>query len=305
MRQSKSIVNADRAAIRQALAILEEEGALIEDNDIEIPSNINTDEGLNIRHNQALSSRKAIRRVSWSPTPTKSLLNDPDRTNISPVSFLKAIPSLNSKQQEIISETDDSSSSYDGSSSYSSLKSDRNREVGGKAKRKSHTKRSKRPHSHKSKKENDSNNSVKFVRFSNYDQINYIPHINDISQEEIDQSWMNEEDYYSIRSRSLRLVEMIEDEKRYPISADTMIVNKHLVCVRGLGDKTSQCVYERDRLQRKLQTAVFRLQQQQKEEGLVDPQAIRQVSKKYSKKSTKIARFVGISDGVNVSSRHG
>mmetsp|Transcript_32196 Transcript_32196/g.36550 ORF Transcript_32196/g.36550 Transcript_32196/m.36550 type:complete len:257 (+) Transcript_32196:47-817(+) len=256
MRQSKSMVNADRTAIRQALGILEE-GAIIEDNDIEFPSNINIDEELRIRHNQALSSRKAVLKVSWSPTPTKGLFNDQYRTNISSGSFLKAIPDLNSKQQEIVSETDDSCSSYDGSSL-----SDRNREVGGKAKRKSHAKRSKRPHAHKStKEENNSTNSVKFVRFSKYDQINYIPHINDISQEEIDQSWMNEEDYYSIRSRSLRLVEMIEDEKRYPISADTMIVNKHLVCVRGLVDKTSQCVYERDRLQRKLQTAVFRLQQ--------------------------------------------
>jgi len=301
MRQSNtmSIANTDRAAIRQALAILEEEGGIIIEDIIPAYTNINLDKGLKLKQKhheqQALSSasRKAIRRSVQ----------------------------LNSKhRQESISSSISEAVSADSvdSCSCSSLKSDRSREVGDKAKRKSHTKRSSsRRHSHathKSKKEpedNSSSSSVnvnvnvkKSIRFSKYDEINYIPHINDISQEEIDSSWMSEDDYNTIRSRSLRLVEMIEDTKRYPISADTMIVNKHLICVRGLSDMTSQCVYERDLLQRRLQTAVFRIQEQQKEDNIVDPQAIRQVSRKYSKKSTKSARFVGISDGVTISNRH-
>jgi hypothetical protein len=113
---------------------------------------------------------------------------------------------------------------------------------------------------------------------------------------------MNEDDYYSIISRSLRLVEMMEDTKRYPLSEwDNMIVNNHFVCVRGLGEKTKQCSYERCRLRRRLQTAIFRLQQQQKDDGIIDPQAIRQISKKYTKKYAKTARlFIDISDEVNV-----
>ena len=46
-------------------------------------------------------------------------------------------------------------------------------------------------------------------------------------------------------------------------------------------------------------------QEQLRGEGIVDPEAIRQASKKYSKKSLKTARFVGISDEVNVSSKFG
>merc|ERR1719464_811823 len=82
-----------------------------------------------------------------------------------------------------------------------------------------------------------------------------------------------------------------------------MIVGKHLVCVRGL-EKTSPRVHERGELQRKLYNAVFRVQQQQQweEQDVVDPQeAIRQASKKYSKKSAKSARLVGISDEANAS----
>jgi len=146
------------------------------------------------------------------------------------------------------------------------------------------------------------------VRFSNHDQVIHIPHIVDIPQKQIDQCWMNDEDHSFIRSRSLRLVEMMEDEKKqYPISSDTntMIVNNHLVCVRGLEGKTLTRVYEHDERQRKLYDAVFRVQQQQRqqgERGVVDSQeAIRQASKKYSKKSTKSARLVGISDEANAS----
>merc|ERR1712032_243373 len=142
------------------------------------------------------------------------------------------------------------------------------------------------------------------VYFSKYDQVINIPHIIDIPQEEIDQRWMNDEDYSAIRSRSIRLVEMIEDEKRYPISADsTMIVNNNLVCVRGLKEKTSKFVDERDNLLSKLQTDVFLLQQQQREEGAVDLQEeIRQACKKYSQKSARKARLIGIPDEANASS---
>jgi len=209
------------------------------------------------------------------------------------------------------------SSSYSGATSNSSSKKlDKNKKVDGKAKRKKNTKRSKSRQRHsrapKSKKEEDnsssssSNGSSSGVRFSKHEQIEYIPHINDLSQTEIDSIWMKEDEYDTIRKRSLRLVEMIEDPKqRYPISGgDTMIVNTHLICVRGLCDMTTHCVDERDAVQRQLQTAVFRLQSQQQEMGGqgADPaQALRQVSRKYSKKSTKAARFVGISDRVTIS----
>merc|ERR1712032_987573 len=142
------------------------------------------------------------------------------------------------------------------------------------------------------------------VRFSDHDQVVNIPRILDLPQEEIDALWMNREDGKSLRCRTLRLIEMMEDEKnRYPISPDTntMIVNNHPVCVRGLEKQTSQRVNEREELRRKLYNAVFRVQQQQREEdGVVDPtEAIRKACKKYSKKAAKTARLVGISDEAN------
>merc|ERR1712029_1270361 len=99
---------------------------------------------------------------------------------------------------------------------------------------------------------------------------------------------------------------MMEDEKKkHQISADnnTMIVNNRLVCVRGLEEMTSTRIYECDERQRKLYDAVFRVQQQQRqqeERGVVDPQeAIRQASKYHSNKSTRSARLVGLSDEAN------
>mmetsp|Transcript_24895 Transcript_24895/g.25268 ORF Transcript_24895/g.25268 Transcript_24895/m.25268 type:complete len:136 (+) Transcript_24895:2-409(+) len=124
--------------------------------------------------------------------------------------------------------------------------------------------------------------------------------MNDMSQEKINQRWMNEEDYQKIRSRSDKLIDMMDDpQKRYPISADTMIMNNHLVCIRGLEGSSSHQQNERDQRHRRLQQAVFRIQQQQQEAGIIDPHAIRQVSTHYSKKAMKIARFTGISDRVN------
>jgi len=294
MRQSKSIVNVkDGAAIRRrALAILEDEGGvdtIEDDNTIEMPSCININEQI-YHHKQ------------------QHALLSPSRSKAS----RRASMTLISKQPQQISSSIsdvDSCSSSDGSSTDSS------REVISKVQRKSsHTKRSRSRNDHatKSKKEEENNtntnrnsNSVNVnvkasVRFAEYDQINYVPHINDISQEELDSRWMNEEEYNSIRERSLRLVEMIEDpKKRYPISADIMMVNKHLIYIRGLSEMTTQYVYERDVLQRRLQTAIFQLQQQQREDfGVVDPHAIRQVSRTYSNQSYKSARYVGVMDGV-------
>mmetsp|Transcript_11043 Transcript_11043/g.10707 ORF Transcript_11043/g.10707 Transcript_11043/m.10707 type:complete len:364 (-) Transcript_11043:57-1148(-) len=361
MRQSsKSIVKmnnaADRAAIRQALAILEDNGVNIIDDDedyddIAIPySNIQiSDERRReerrkerlklkqIQHQQkhvhallSPSRSKATRRASVTAfhanANAKLLHEDSSSCNNSEATATTA--DIDSSCCTSSQDDGSSSGSYSCSSTScasSSLTSEKHREADGNTKRKtSRTKRSKQRHSqaHQSKKEEDddtnsssssssctvNNNKSRSIRFAKYDQMEYIPHLNDISQTEIKATWMQEDDYNTIRLRSLRLVEMIEDPKqRYPISGgDTMIVNTHLICVRGLCDMTTHCVDERDAVQRQLQTAVFRLQSQQQErgygQGAADhTQALRQVSRKYSKKSTKAARFVGISDRVTIS----
>jgi len=346
---------ADRAAIRQALAILEDNGVNIIDDDedyddIAIPySNIQiSDERRReerrkerlklkqIQHQQkhvhallSPSRSKATRRASVTAfhanANAKLLHEDSSSCNNSEATATTA--DIDSSCCTSSQDDGSSSGSYSCSSTScasSSLTSEKHREADGNTKRKtSRTKRSKQRHSqaHQSKKEEDddtnsssssssctvNNNKSRSIRFAKYDQMEYIPHLNDISQTEIKATWMQEDDYNTIRLRSLRLVEMIEDpQKRYPISNDTMIVNTHLICVRGLCDMTTHCVEARDAVQQQLQTAVFRLQSQQQQEmggQGADPQtqALRQVSRKYSKKSTKAARFVGISDRVTIS----
>ena len=100
MRKSESNVNADRRAIRQALAILEEEEVIIDDNDdidhnnqtqaqAQALSSANIDEGLTIRHNQAAL---ALSSVSWSPViapTTKSSFTDRRSCFLNPPVFIQ------------------------------------------------------------------------------------------------------------------------------------------------------------------------------------------------------------------------
>jgi len=289
----------DRSAIRQALAILDQEGVYLGDiSDYNLESRFNVsssmlEEGIDRRHKE---------KQSLSKSPSRRRNNK----QVPPANFKKPVlPHI--PFSKLAEDSSISSASFSGNSaSSSSIDVDNIREVGDKAKKRSRSKIRSRRKSQKSPQlENDKKDSGKSVRFSNYDHTVSIPHILDFTPEEIEMCWMDEEDYRSIRSRSLTLIEMMEDEKKYPISADYMIVNKHLVCVRGLGEKTSQCTRELDRVQRKLYKAIFRVQEDLREEGIFDPEAIRQASKKYSKKSVKTARFVGISDEVNVSSKFG
>jgi len=350
---------ADRAAIRQALAILEDNGVNITDenddddyDNIAIPySNIQISDER--RREERRKERLKLKQIQHQQK--HHALLSPSRSKATRRASVQAFhANANSKQLQLYedsscnnseataatadldsscctSQHDDGSSSgsYSCSSTScaSSLKSEKHREADSNTKRKSRTTRSKQRHSqaHQSKKEEEeehnsssssctvNNKSSRSIRFAKYDQIEYIPHLNDLSPTEIKATWMQEDDYNRIRERSLRLVEMIEDpQKRYPISNDTMIVNTHLICVRGLCDMTTHCVEARDAVQQQLQTAVFRLQesQQQQDNKMGDgqgadhtqaTQALRQVSRKYSKKSTKAARFVGISDRVTIS----
>lgn len=281
----------DRSAIRQALAILEQEGVhLGDENDYDIL--LEEDIAMQQSDNQRLRSK--------SPSLGRQI------KPVSPDTFSKEknphIPYSTFAEDSSVSSASYSSNSV----STNSVNAEKNREVGNKAKRRSRSKIRRRRNSKKVQQiEPENKESSRSIRFSNYDHTVFVPHILDFTQEEIQRCWMDEEDYRSIRSRSLTLIEMMEDEKKYPISADYMIVNKHLVCVRGLGEKTSQCTRELERVQRKLYKAVFRVQEELREGGVIDPEAIRQASKKYSKKSIKAARFVGISDEVNVTSKFG
>mmetsp|Transcript_26345 Transcript_26345/g.57726 ORF Transcript_26345/g.57726 Transcript_26345/m.57726 type:complete len:296 (-) Transcript_26345:90-977(-) len=286
----------DRSAIRQALAILEQEGVHIDTSDLELDCDLDSfllEEGMPMRREEKQRSR------TKSPSRTRNL------KIIAPNTF--KTPLNKPTQSKLAEDASVSTSSQSNSSiSSSSTSSYSKREIGRKIKRSGSKVRTRRNSPKRDPELREAQDeSEKSVRFSSYDHTILVPHILDFTPDEIQRCWMDDEDYRSIRSRSLTLIEMMEDEKKYPISADYMIVNKHLVCVRGLGEKTSESTRELERVQRKLYKGVFRVQEELREEGIVDPEAIRKACRKYSKKSTKTARFVGISDEVNVSSKFG
>merc|ERR1712183_972941 len=116
-----------------------------------------------------------------------------------------------------------------------------------------------------------------------------------------DDCWMDDDDYSIVQQRSLKLIGIMDNPEQISLSSDTntMVVKNRLVCVRGLERMTTQRVEERSQIRMKLFNAVIRAQQ----DGYGE-EAIRQVSRKYSKPSTKVARMVGISDEVNAASSH-
>mmetsp|Transcript_42824 Transcript_42824/g.48320 ORF Transcript_42824/g.48320 Transcript_42824/m.48320 type:complete len:263 (+) Transcript_42824:115-903(+) len=262
MRQSSKQRSYDTSAIRKALAILEEEGLIIEE----------TKDNVRIRRHSTGSYHTQPQHAVLSPPSSSSRRTNKAHIRRVSLTLEEATTAIDDDMTSCSMSHDGSSSSTVSSScsySCSSLKSDEDREVGGKGKRRSHTRRNSRrshPHPHqKSKKEPEEStrsnavNKKLSVRFSKYDQIEDIPNMNDMSQEIINATWMNEEDYEKIRTRSHKLIDMMEDpQKRYPISADTMIVNTHLVCVRGLEVNTTQQQHAREQHRRKLTTAVLR-----------------------------------------------
>lgn len=325
----RTIIRKDRLAIRQALAVLEQE-----DEEEIVTEEVNTDIELPSNNTYRMEDVMKIRRRN---NRTSSISSSGKKANQG-----RKSRSVGKKQQEnnTRSKANDELSHNDESSLCNSAVEPERKERASrttKSKRNIHTittriNNNKNKQSNTSplrrcaheerKKEDDEsintstttsgrrgreNETKLVVGFSDYDQVVNIPHILDIPQEEIDARWMNEEDGSFIRCRSLRLIKMMEDGKhRYPIWAgtNTMIVNNHLVCVRGLEEQTSQRVNEREELQRKLYNAVFRVQQQHREkDGGGHPQeSIRRACAKYSKQAAKAARLVGISDEANASS---
>lgn len=112
-----------------------------------------------------------------------------------------------------------------------------------------------------------------------------IPHINDLSQEEIESVWMNDGDFYDIRKECLGTVGEIGRE-RVP---DGFLL-------RGLDQHTNRYKETKDFIGRQVYDAVFSVQEFERANGIDCSELMAQVSQKYSEPAVIAAQAAALSD---------
>jgi hypothetical protein len=112
-----------------------------------------------------------------------------------------------------------------------------------------------------------------------------IPHINDLSPEEVRDCWMTEADLRSIRQECLGTVDDIGDAK----ITDGMLL-------RGLDQHTNRYKEARDFISRQVYDAVFSVQEFEIANGVDGSELMAQLSAKYSEPSVISAQSAALSD---------
>ena len=133
------------------------------------------------------------------------------------------------------------------------------------------------------------------VTFSSTDELQEIPHINDLSDEEVKDVWMSREELQTIRRQCATIVKFMD--------MDSAI--RHGVCLRGLEQNTPSYVELQVGIRRQLYDAVYAIQQFQETTGVLVPDLLAETCQKYSKESVIQAQIVGHNDAMFVQSTQG
>jgi hypothetical protein len=94
----------------------------------------------------------------------------------------------------------------------------------------------------------------RLLRFSKFDEVSEIPHIDDLSDEEVQDVWISPEEFRAIRQRARDLVSIIEGPNR--------VVSTHqgLCTTRGLDHHTPNQIEVREAVKDLIYETVFRIQ---------------------------------------------
>jgi len=116
--------------------------------------------------------------------------------------------------------------------------------------------------------------------------VQEIPHINDLSQEEVDSVWMNDDDFFVIRQECLGTVGEIGPDK---------VTDGFLL--RGLDQHTHRYKETKGFIGRQVYDAVFSVQEFQRANGGIDcSELMSQLVQKYSEPSLIAAQSAALSD---------
>jgi hypothetical protein len=95
----------------------------------------------------------------------------------------------------------------------------------------------------------------RILRFAKYDEVFEIPHIDDLSREEVGSVWMNRRELEDIRRRARAMVSLIDDGPNFGGRSDG-----DDLCIRGLDQHTASYHKKQKVIQNLIYEAVFRLQ---------------------------------------------
>lgn len=130
------------------------------------------------------------------------------------------------------------------------------------------------------------------VTFSATDELQEIPHINDLSDEEVSSVWMTREELQAIRRQCATIVKFMDMDS----------AAQHGVCLRGLEQNTPNYVAIQVEIRRQLYDAVHAIQDFQYSTGMQLPDMLAESCQKFSHDSVIQAQIVGMNDASYVQS---
>lgn len=131
----------------------------------------------------------------------------------------------------------------------------------------------------------------KAVRFDDYDYEHEIPHINDLSEEEIDAVWLSRDEHEAIRTKCKNILMFVNDE---------MTCNEYGICFRGLDQNTPEYIEQKAATYRYIYDSLHAIQQFQKTTGVsVSDEMIAETCQKLSAASTAAAHRRGMNDATS------
>jgi hypothetical protein len=141
------------------------------------------------------------------------------------------------------------------------------------------------------------------VRFAEYDEVFEIPHIKDLSQDEINDIWLSEKDNQAIQRKFLVMVELMNNSDDDDDDDERANNGLAIECRRGLEDHTRRRSERRRQIRNQVYEAVFSMQASQEatsSTGERAPDLQSELTRKYSRISELQARIVASRDAVDV-----
>lgn len=123
------------------------------------------------------------------------------------------------------------------------------------------------------------------LEFADYDTVFQIPHINDMSEQEIHDCWMSAEDLRDIRKSCIGTVRSMN--KGEPPEG---------MFLRGLDQHSDKYRERKDEINNQIYDAVYRIQEFQRLSGKDASEVIAKMCAKYSEPSVVAAHMAAISD---------
>jgi hypothetical protein len=136
-----------------------------------------------------------------------------------------------------------------------------------------------------------SRRSGRRLRFSTYDEVFEIPHINDLSEEEVDGVWMSQNELNSVRRNAKCMVALMD-------KGDTLMEG---LDVRGLDQNTPSYARRREAILKLVYQAVFRIQSYQNANGIKVPELMAELCQKVTSSSVAAAQKLAMLDAAAAS----